>query len=47
MKETKIIRVSKETYDWLDTHGKVTNSFDAVIKKLIRFYEKHSKEGNE
>jgi len=41
MKETKVIRVSKETYDWLNSHGKVTNSFDAVIRKLIEFYEKH------
>ena len=41
MKETKVIRVSKETYDWLNTHGKVTNSFDTVIRKLIEFYEKH------
>jgi len=44
MRETKIIRVSKETYEWLREHGNVTNSFDSVIKKLIKFYEEKSKE---
>jgi len=41
MKETKIIRVSLETYEWLRRHGNITNSFDSVIKRLIEFYERH------
>jgi len=47
MKETKIIRVSKETYEWLDAHGKVTNSFDSVIRRLIEFYEKNKEKTGE
>ena len=39
VKETKQIRVSIETYEWLKNHGKLTESFDDVIKRLIAFYE--------
>jgi len=39
-KGTRQIRVSRKTYRWLNSHGKVTDSFDAVITKLIEFYEK-------
>jgi len=47
LEETKIIKVSLETYEWLREHGNVTNSFDSVIKKLIKFYEEKSKEAEE
>jgi len=39
VKETKLIRVSLETYEWLKNHGRLTESFDDVIKRLIAFYE--------
>ena len=39
-KGTRQIRVSRKTYRWLNSHGKVTDSFDDVITKLIAFYEK-------
>jgi hypothetical protein len=34
-----LIRVSEKTYGWLDSHGKVTDTFDDVIQRLIKFYE--------
>ena len=37
--KSKRIRVSLETYEWLRNHGKMTESFDDVIKRLIVFYE--------
>lgn len=41
---SKLIRVSEKTYEWLNQHGKVTNTFDEVIQRLIRFYEERGGE---
>lgn len=38
----KSIRVSEYVYNWLNSRGKVTDSFDDVIRKLIKFFEENS-----
>jgi predicted DNA-binding protein len=37
------IRVEKETRDKLDSLGKRRESYNEIIKKLIRFYEEQQK----
>jgi len=47
LRKTKLIRVSLETYEWLKNHGRITDSFDDVIKRLIEFYEGEKRRGGD
>ena len=36
---TKLVRISKETHDWLKNHKGFTEFFNDVIERLVKVYE--------
>jgi predicted CopG family antitoxin len=42
-KEYKFIRISPETHKELESMGMMRDSFEDVIKKLIKFYKENKK----